>query len=94
MTDALERDMSNLRREFADLREDLANIARTLQDLAKHGKAEAISRAQDTHAELLDNVKTFANSTARQIEEKPVQSTLVSFGIGMLMGMLLNDRRH
>jgi ElaB/YqjD/DUF883 family membrane-anchored ribosome-binding protein len=93
MTDVLDRDMANLRKELADLREDFANIARTLQDLAKHGKAEAFSRAQDTHADLLENVSTFANSAARQIEEKPVQSTLTSFGIGMLIGMLLNGRR-
>jgi ElaB/YqjD/DUF883 family membrane-anchored ribosome-binding protein len=94
MTDVLEHDLANLRKELADLREDCASIVRTLQDMAKHGKAEAFSRAQDAHGDLADNVKVFAGNTARQIEEKPIQSALASFGIGLFLGMLLNGRRR
>ena len=93
MSDHIETDIKTLRGELEDLREDLKNIAFTLQTLVRHGKTEAGTKFEDICEQLPDNLKKLTAEAKTHIEEKPLSSALASFGVGMLLGLLLNGSR-
>ena len=93
MTDHIETDLKTLRGEMEDLREDLKNIVSTLQTLARHGKTEAGTKMDEVLEQMPDRLKKLTSEAKTHIEEKPVSSAFASFGIGMLLGMLLSGRR-
>ena len=89
----VEADISTLRSDFAELKADIAAIAQTVQSLAKHGKAEAVARAQESGKEIEDRLRQLASEATAHIENKPVASAVTTFSIGLLLGVLLSSRR-
>lgn len=92
MSSAVDSDLNQLRAEVAQLRGDLSRIAETLQNIARHGAAEAIGQAQKSKAELRDAVRAKAASLSEEIEEKPLTAALASFVVGVFLGALVNRR--
>ncbi|HYG36863.1 MAG TPA: DUF883 domain-containing protein [Clostridia bacterium] len=68
------------------------------QDLSERGVAArerlaaALDIAKDTRRKLEERAKAGAQATDRVIREHPYQSIGVAFGVGMLLGVLLNRR--
>jgi len=93
MTETIDTDIKTLRAEFAELRADVAAVAQTVQNLARHSKAEALARAQESGKEIEETFRRLASDATHRIEEKPVASAVTSFSIGLLLGVLLSSRR-
>ena len=86
-------DIAALQTEIKQLRADFAQIAGTLRDLASSSVAAAGQSAQVSTEKVWTEVKRRADSVSREIEEKPLAAALAAFGVGVLLGLLLNRHR-
>ncbi len=93
MSNGTEADLKMLRGEMAELREDIAKIGATMQDMVRHGGAEAMQKAQRSAEQAQERVKRTAQSVVDEIEERPVTTALAAFSAGMVLGMLFSGRR-
>ncbi len=68
------------------------------QDLSERGLAArerlaaALEVAKETRRKLEERVKAGAEATDRLVREHPYQSVGAAFGVGLLIGILLNRR--
>jgi len=59
---------------------------------ARERLAEALEAAKETQRKLQERAVAGAKATDKLIRENPYQSIGVAFGIGMLIGVLINRR--
>ena len=85
MSDGTEADLRALRAEMTQLREDLSKISGTMQDVIRHGGAEAMQRAQRSAEQAQDKAKRTAQSLVDEIEGRPVTSALAAFSAGIVV---------
>ena len=91
-TDKLLRDLKTVVRDGEEL---LRAGARDLSErgvAARERLASAIEIAKDTQQKLQTQVVTSATATDRLIRDHPYESLGISFGIGLVLGILAN--RH
>jgi ElaB/YqjD/DUF883 family membrane-anchored ribosome-binding protein len=94
--DRLGKDVDVLKEDISKLKEDLSSIA---ESLLQRGKAET-EAAKDKLGERFGGEFQAARTKGRekvesiedQIREKPIQSLLIAFVIGLFLGKLF-DRR-
>ena len=94
--DRLGKDVDTLKEDISKLKEDLSSIA---ESLLQRGKAET-EAAKDKLGERFGSEFQAARIKGRekvesiedQIREKPIQSLLIAFVIGLFLGKLF-DRR-
>ena len=92
MNDSTEADVQALMAEMKVLRADFAKIGEILKDAARHGSAEAADRLREATERGWSEAKIRAKGLIDEIEERPVQSAMVIFGIGVVLGMLVGRR--
>ena len=89
-TQEFQAEMAALRNDLAALRHDLAAIAGTAKREAAEG-AELIGDAVRKKAEEIGaKGADIASSLGRQVEERPLASVAVAFGVGFLLANLLH----
>lgn len=99
----LSREMETLRDDMGKLRADISAVAETLKDLGKSrvddAKASLSGLVDSLKEELLrgwegarERGKKSVETVEHQIEQRPFISVLAAFGVGVLLGKLL-DRR-
>jgi ElaB/YqjD/DUF883 family membrane-anchored ribosome-binding protein len=93
MTSGTEADVKTLRDEMAQLRTDFAKIRDTLQNLVRHGTADAVGKAQQSAQRVQDEVKKIGQSVGQEIEKRPIAAALTAFSVGLILGMLFSGRR-
>jgi ElaB/YqjD/DUF883 family membrane-anchored ribosome-binding protein len=93
MASATEGDVHALQEQLQQLRTDFAAISGTLKDLARHGFNEAAQRATVPGERAWSEMRRHAATVSREIEEKPIASALTAFGVGLLLGLIVNSRR-
>jgi hypothetical protein len=93
MSDGTAEDLATLRAEMANLRADLGRISETLQDMAKHGRDEAVDKATRAAEDLKAEIGKRTERLAKEIEQKPLTAVLMAFGLGVLLGMIFGGRR-
>lgn len=59
---------------------------------ARERLAAALEVARETRHKLEERVKSGAQATDRMVREHPYQSVGAAFGVGLLLGILLNRR--
>ena len=59
---------------------------------ARERLAAALEMAKETRRKLEERVKAGAEATDRMVREHPYQSVGAAFGVGLLLGILLNRR--
>ena len=59
---------------------------------ARERLAAALEVARETRLRLEERVKSGAQATDRMVREHPYQSMGAAFGVGLLIGILLNRR--
>jgi ElaB/YqjD/DUF883 family membrane-anchored ribosome-binding protein len=99
----LSKEIETLRADVAKLRTDLSGIAVSLKDLGK-GR---VDEARSTLVELADSLKEelrkgmegardrgkkSVETVEQQIEQRPLLALLAAFGVGVVLGKIL-DRR-
>ncbi len=99
----LEQGFQNLRVDMNKLRSDLADVAQALVEAGKTEAADAKARLQALAQQRLEDVRR-AMDVARdrsqkasdvlkqQVEENPLVSVGLAFGVGMLLGALMKRR--
>jgi ElaB/YqjD/DUF883 family membrane-anchored ribosome-binding protein len=92
MTTTADVDVKKLQAEIANLREDMARLVDTLGGAARANGANAFANAKARAGDFQDDLKDKIESLTRQIEEKPVASSLTAFFIGVLLGMIFGRR--
>ena len=92
MNDSTEADIQALMAEMKVLRADFTKIGEILKDAARHGGAEAADRIREAADRGWSQAREHAKGLIDEIEERPVQSAMVIFGIGIILGLLVGRR--
>lgn len=89
--DVIARDLAALRQDFADLMSQMKSGAlKGANDTAEN----VLSQLGDRVSHLYDNVtaqgERSVKAVSRQVEERPVVSLLIAFGVGFIASRLLS----
>jgi len=76
----------------AQVQQGASEIAGKVQDLASNFGAQAKDFAADAGKKVQDFASNAAEKTSGTIREYPLQSLLVGFGVGCLVGLLIPRR--
>ncbi|HUN49392.1 MAG TPA: hypothetical protein VMU85_22860 [Stellaceae bacterium] len=76
--------------DFAAISEDVASLKRDLASLMDHIKKGSNRTAQDLYNGLAAESERSVKAISRQVEEQPLTSLLIAFGIGIVSGRLLS----
>lgn len=87
-----EADVEALAEEVKQLRAAIDKIVSLLGQTARDGGDEAMRMARERGEQAWNEARTTADELVHRIEQKPIQSTAVAFGIGLLFGMLFLRR--
>jgi ElaB/YqjD/DUF883 family membrane-anchored ribosome-binding protein len=88
-----EKDVKTLQAEMAALREDLAKITGTMRDIARRETRQFVKDAKTAAGDIEGQAREKLENITDAIESKPVASAAASFGVGFLLGLLINSRR-
>lgn len=92
-TTELNKDMDKLKGDIDDLRADVSAIAGTLKNLGLEQGKEAVNSARKVRDEASRQASAAKAKLEEEIESRPLTSVLGAFGIGFVIGRLL-DRRQ
>jgi ElaB/YqjD/DUF883 family membrane-anchored ribosome-binding protein len=90
---AVDEELAKLRKDMDQLRGDIVSLTEAFKDLGMERGRAAMEKAKLTGASVLKDADALRARADREIEARPITSVLTSFGIGFLVGMLL-DRRN
>ena len=90
----VEGEFGTVKDDLVKLRADIANLSAALKELT----SETVHEQIDTLKGRIDHLTSDAKLKGRQtlddladhIEERPVSSVLIAFGVGILIGRLLD----
>lgn len=82
-----------LKADIADVRKDLAMLVGSIRDLAEGRAQVAYSRVDELGRRVRDRVGRTRDTLEREVETRPFASIVTCFGIGFVLGMLLDRRR-
>lgn len=85
---------------LANLRQDLSNIKSDVSDLAHHAVEAGAENAAKLRAEAADRLEDLKDASSKsmarvekRIREKPAQSLAIAFGAGILLSLLMGNRK-
>ncbi len=84
--DALKKELGDLRADLEDLKGPVKGIAAALKENFTEALGVGLEKAKNTGKKAVEVMES-------TVEERPVQSVLVAFGVGLLLGKLL-DMSH
>ena len=90
---AANEDVARLREDFDKLSDDVAALMTSLKEMGVARGREAVDRTRRAGDDLRADARAMEDRAEREIGAHPLTSVLTSFGLGFLIGMLL-DRRH
>jgi len=90
----VEGEFSAVKDDLAKLRADIANLSAALKDLTSetvHDQIDSLKGRIDraTH-DARDQGRKALDDLADHVEERPVSSVLIAFGVGVLLGRLFD----
>ena len=90
----VEGEFGAVKDDLAKLRADIANLSAALKDLTSetvHEQLDSLKGRIDraTH-DARDQGRQALDNLADHIEERPVSSVLIAFGVGILLGRLFD----
>lgn len=89
----VDEEFQKLRADMDQIRSDLAALTTALQEAGVAKGRETLDRAKRSTASLKEEAEALRARADREIEERPLTSVLTSFGIGFLVGLLMERRR-
>jgi ElaB/YqjD/DUF883 family membrane-anchored ribosome-binding protein len=84
--DALKKELGNIRADLDELKGPVKGIAMALKENLADALGVGLEKAKCTGKKAVEAVET-------TVEDKPLQSVLVAFGVGLLLGKLI-DMSH
>lgn len=92
--DDLSKEVQTLKQDLASLRGDIGSLAEAVKSAGEQ-KGEAVyQRAREKSEELRAQGQSTIEQVGHKVDERPMTSVLTAFGTGLLVGLLLNQRRH
>ena len=92
----LGKDVDNLKKDISKLKEDLSSIAESLLEKGKAETEAAKDRLGERFGDELEAArlkgKEKVGSIEDQIRQKPLQSLLIAFVVGLFLGKLFDQR--
>lgn len=85
-------DIRGLNAEVRQLRAELSRISETVKDFAQQSSAGAVQKGKQLANDLQDQVRHQAQTVVETIEERPIVSSAVAFGVGFAIGILCRGR--
>lgn len=85
-------DIEALKRDFAALRKDMAALMSSMGDAASAQKQRSFKAAGEKVEQVKEKGAKIVRSVEGEIEARPLTSVGIAFGVGFLLGKLL-DRR-
>jgi len=85
-----EADYDKLKEDLSAVRADLASLTESLSAMAKAQGHEGVEALQGAAKQAQAQARNTADSVGQHIAERPLSSVLVAFGVGLLLGRLLN----
>ena len=89
----VDEEVAKLRGDMDQLRNDIGALTASFKQLGVQKSRAAVARARRTGDALREEAGAWRAKADHEIEQHPFTSVLMSFGIGFLVGMLL-DRKH
>lgn len=90
----VEGEFGVVKEDLAKLRADIANLSAALKDLTSetvHDRIDSIKgRIDRLSHDARDQGRQALDDLADRIEERPVSSVLIAFGVGILLGRLFD----
>jgi ElaB/YqjD/DUF883 family membrane-anchored ribosome-binding protein len=85
-------DTARLREELDTLRGDIARLADSVKAVSEKTARAGVERARVRASQARDQVEGWADQLGSHVEERPYGSVMMAFGLGFVLGKLL-DRR-
>jgi ElaB/YqjD/DUF883 family membrane-anchored ribosome-binding protein len=89
----VDEDVAKLRRDYDELRSDVQSLLNTMKDSGAQRGRDAWDRARRTGESLQEDAEELRHRAETKIGDHPMTSVLSSFGLGFLIGLLLDRRR-
>jgi len=93
----INRQMDEIREDIASLRSDLSLLIETIR---KEGEAKgrasyraAHDKVQETAEQIEERLAEAQEAIGHQVESRPITSLLTTFGLGFVIGLLLDRHR-
>ena len=93
------QELDNLKSSFGQLRQDVSNLlseafglGRTGAGIARDGANTAVESLKSRMSDLKDRGAEQVASVEHRIEENPLTSALIAFGIGFVLAKILTRR--
>lgn len=83
-------DTEQLRADLDQIQKDVAALTETLKNLGADRGQEGLDAVKRAAAATESQVKAAVKSVEDQVSERPFPSVLVAFGLGFLIGKLLD----
>jgi ElaB/YqjD/DUF883 family membrane-anchored ribosome-binding protein len=94
MTHQSKSEFDTVRDDLTKLSNDIASLAAALKDGATDTAREQLAAARDRFERLTEEAKSrgeeHLDNLAATIEERPLTSVLIAFGVGIILGRLLD----
>ncbi len=92
--DTIDADIDTVKNDLSKLRSDIASLKDSFQSFATDRVRSKFNSAQETVDEWTDKARTRSRESledlSEEIEERPLTSILLAFGVGVLLGRLFN----
>lgn len=91
--DDITKELDALKKDLASLRGDISGLSQAVKSAGEQKGEAAYRRVREKGDELRKQGEDAVEKVGHKIDEKPMTSVLTAFGTGLLVGMLLNQRR-
>ncbi len=88
-----EKDIHALKGDMDSLKADISSLSDSVKHQTRHQARAGYAKAQEYGQKARHQAEHGAQVFEDQIEERPLVSVLTAFGVGFILGKLL-DRRH
>lgn len=85
--------IAKLRKDVEHLRSDVAALLDSFEEAGIGVRHDAVNRARQTGESLREGAEELQRQAEAKITERPFTSVLTAFGLGFLIGMILDRRR-
>lgn len=85
--------MDQIRADIQALKDDLSELGGSLGDLSSEAAADVRKRARRAGERTKSQLDAAQGRIESEIEDRPLTSVLTSFGLGFVVGMMLDRRR-
>ena len=91
--DDISKELETLKKDLASLRGDIGSLSQAIKSTGEQKGEAAYRRVREKGEELRKQGEDAVEKVGHKIDEKPMTSVLTAFGTGLLIGLLLNQRR-